>query len=132
MGATDELKNGDATPATILKSGTWESASYRQYLDIQSDESLNIYRHRFIRDIPRWRGCGPPAKQTAYNFQEGPRKRTNAKATTFIPRKAIESGDSDIASGTSSSEWTVLGRSGLPAAMGLQARFLTPWPYEVT
>ena len=42
MGATDELKNGDSTLAAILKSGTWLSASYLQYLDLQADEAIKI------------------------------------------------------------------------------------------
>ena len=40
--ATDALKNGDSAHATILKSGTCVSESYRHYLESQSDGALNI------------------------------------------------------------------------------------------
>ena len=41
-GANGELKNGDSTLATSLKAGTWVSATYRRYIDLKADGSLNI------------------------------------------------------------------------------------------
>lgn len=41
-GATDEIKNCGSTLATILKSGAWLSAPYRNYLDLQADEAIDI------------------------------------------------------------------------------------------
>ena len=39
--ATDEVKNSGQTIATILKSGTWISAFYKNYIGINADESIN-------------------------------------------------------------------------------------------
>ena len=41
-GATQEIKNSGSTLATIVKSGTWLSACYRNYLDLSADEAINI------------------------------------------------------------------------------------------
>ena len=41
-GATQEIKNSGSTFATIVKSGTWLSARYRNYLDLSADEAINI------------------------------------------------------------------------------------------
>ena len=41
-GATNEVKSCGSTLATILKTGTWTSASYKNYLDLQADEAINI------------------------------------------------------------------------------------------
>ena len=43
-GATNEVKSCGSTLATILKTGTWTSASYKNYLDLQADEAINISR----------------------------------------------------------------------------------------
>ena len=42
MGETQEIKNSGSTLATIVKSGTWLSACYRNYLDLAADEAINI------------------------------------------------------------------------------------------
>ena len=41
-GATQEIKDSGSTFATILKTGTWRSACYKNYLDLQADEAINI------------------------------------------------------------------------------------------
>ena len=41
-GATQEVKNSGSTLATILKTGTWLSACYKNYLDLKADEAINI------------------------------------------------------------------------------------------
>ena len=41
-GATNEVKNSGSTLATILGTGTWLSACYKNYLDLKADEAIKI------------------------------------------------------------------------------------------
>ena len=41
-GATQEIFNSGYTFATILKSGMWNAAGYKSYLDLHADEAVNI------------------------------------------------------------------------------------------
>ena len=41
-GETQEVMDSGSTLATIIKTGTWLSACYENYLDLKSDEAANI------------------------------------------------------------------------------------------
>ena len=41
-GATQEVWDSGSTLSTVLKTGTWRSARYKNYLDLQADEAINI------------------------------------------------------------------------------------------
>ena len=41
-GTANEVKNSGTALAAILKTGAWLSAPYRNYLDLQADEAVNI------------------------------------------------------------------------------------------
>ena len=41
-GATQEIFNSGSFLATILKSGMWNAAGYKSYLDLHADEAINI------------------------------------------------------------------------------------------
>ena len=41
-GATNEVKNSGSTLATILGTGTWLSACYKNYLDLMAGEAINV------------------------------------------------------------------------------------------
>ena len=41
-GATQEIFNSGSVLATILKSGMWNAAGYKSYLDLHADEAINI------------------------------------------------------------------------------------------
>ena len=41
-GATQEIFNSGSVLATILKSGVWNAAGYKSYLDLHADEAINI------------------------------------------------------------------------------------------
>ena len=41
-GETQEIIDSGSTISTIIKSGTWLSACYKNYLDLKADEEINI------------------------------------------------------------------------------------------
>ena len=115
LGATDEIKNSGTTLATMLKSGTWLAASYRNYLDIQAGDAINISTLLSGSLSPDSEDGDPAQTRTKRHNQKTLRKRARMAPIAFLgkldsskgrkkrktkkgPQPGVDDADSDTSS----------------------------------